>query len=205
MDTSQIPTAARVFDPYFTTKRVGEGTGLGLATVHGIIRSMGGWISLDSAPGQGTAIQILLPAVEALEQGPVAGEPKRENLRGSETVMVVDDEPGIVHMLNAGLSRLGYRTMVFTDSREAWQHWQQHGSEIDIVVTDQTMPHITGDELSRRILAERPGLPILLCTGYSELIDEESAGELGIAHFVNKPIVPSKLAELIRSTIESRT
>ncbi|MCB1221738.1 MAG: PAS domain S-box protein [Planctomycetales bacterium] len=198
-------TAARVFDPYFTTKRVGEGTGLGLATVHGIIRSMGGWISLDSAPGQGTAIQILLPAVEALEQGPVAGEPKRENLRGSETVMVVDDEPGIVHMLNAGLSRLGYRTMVFTDSREAWQHWQQHGSEIDIVVTDQTMPHITGDELSRRILAERPGLPILLCTGYSELIDEESAGELGIAHFVNKPIVPSKLAELIRSTIESRT
>ena len=163
-------TASRVFDPYFTTKRVGEGTGLGLATVHGIVRSMGGWISIESEPERGTAVVILIPAMPEHERPRVQRQARSQPARGSERVMVVDDEPGIAQMLKTGLTRLGYEAVVFTDSRDAWTYWQESGSEVDVVVTDQTMPHMTGDELCRRILEERPELPVLLCTGYSELM-----------------------------------
>ncbi|MCB1216985.1 PAS domain S-box protein [bacterium] len=197
-------TASRVFDPYFTTKRVGEGTGLGLATVHGIVRSMGGWISIESEPERGTAVVILIPAMPEHERPRVQRQARSQPARGSERVMVVDDEPGIAQMLKTGLTRLGYEAVVFTDSRDAWTYWQESGSEVDVVVTDQTMPHMTGDELCRRILEERPELPVLLCTGYSELIDEKGAAELGISRFVNKPVIPSRLAELIRESIDER-
>ena len=198
-------TAARVFDPYFTTKRVGEGTGLGLATVHGIIHSMGGSINIDSEPGTGTHVEILLPSAGKLDATERLAPAPQQVLRGSETVMLVDDEQSILQMLRAGLERQGYKTLCFTDGWQAWRYWQQNADSIDVIVTDQTMPQMTGDELCRRVLAVVPDLPIVLCTGYSDLIDEATALQLGVTSFVNKPIVPRELAALIRRISPSRS
>ena len=197
-------TAQRVFEPFFTTKPSGEGTGMGLAVVHGIIASLGGAISMETAPGVGTVFHVVLPSIEEIpEKVTEVTEPLPS---GHETVMFVDDEPVITKMAGRMLESLGYDPVVTTDSVRALEMFQQNPGRFDLVITDQVMPELTGSELSKKLLELRPELPIVMCTGFSEKISAEQAAKAGIREYVMKPIARKELAETIRRALDnSRT
>ena len=196
-------TRKRIFDPYFTTKEAGEGTGLGLAVVHGIVRSYGGAIRVTSRPGHGSVFEIFLPRVDDHgRNGTAAAAPGREIAGGRERIMFVDDEELIVNMSRQMLSRFGYTVLSFTSSREAVAHFMKHGREIDLVITDLTMPEMSGVELARRMMDIRPDLPVILCTGYSEEMNRDRAMALGIARFVQKPLVMEEMLRIVRSVLD---
>lgn len=193
-------TLERVFEPYFTTKRVGEGTGLGLATVHGIIKAHHGHVIVSSAPNAGTTFEVCLPAAEIFEASPAAPDP--ENKEGSqERILVVDDEPAIVTLLSRGLEMLGYRVEGFTDSLEALEAFRADPAAFDMVLTDQTMPKMTGIELARRVLELRPEIPIVLATGYSDSVNETIARRAGVRDFLFKPVSPRAIASRIHEIL----
>ncbi|HFQ91156.1 MAG TPA: response regulator, partial [Desulfobulbus sp.] len=195
-------TRARIFDPYFTTKETGEGTGLGLAVVHGIVQSYGGAIRVTSRPGYGSLFEVFLPRLDAdqgEEQEKGAGP---EYVGGRERIMFVDDEELIVNMSRQLLGRFGYTVLPFTSSREALAHFREHAGEIDLVITDLTMPEMSGVELARRMMAIRPELPVILCTGYSEEMNREQVLALGIARFVQKPLVMEEMLQTVRSVLD---
>ncbi len=192
----------RIFDPYFTTKEKGEGTGLGLAVVHGIVKSHGGAISVRSEPGKGSEFQAFLPLVMTKE---AEDAPRMETIpRGNERVLVVDDEEQLATLGSKMLERLGYRVTTSTSSVEALNLIRENPGRFDVVVTDMTMPDMTGAELSREILALREDLPIILCTGYSELITREQARELGVSDFLEKPVTTTGLAKAVRKAVGKR-
>lgn len=193
-------TLERIFEPYFTTKQKNEGTGLGLAVVHGIVENHGGRIEVQSAPGEGTTFEILFPVVE--DTAPERIQSDRDLLRGSETVLLVDDEPAIADVGQKMLASLGYRVHKMTSSVEALTFFRSRASEIDLVLTDMTMPEMSGDQLSLEILKIRPDIPIVLCTGYSQHISESSARALGVRSFLRKPVQIKQLAESIRAAID---
>ncbi len=192
-------TKERILDPYFTTKKPGEGTGLGLAVVHGIIKRHGGAISVESELGKGSSFHIFLPRAE--------GEilKKTEDpiplLRGEERILVVDDELEIVSVLTQMLESLGYQVSAFNSSEVALANFKRRPADFDLVITDQTMPHMTGEELAREMLRLRPELPIILCTGYSESISPEKVRAMGIREFILKPIATRPMAEAIRRVL----
>jgi len=190
----------KIFEPYFTTKEQGQGTGLGLAVIHGIIQGCGGHIAVESEPGKGSAFHVLLPVVDAdvsLKQEVSADLP-----RGTERILLVDDEKAAVIAIQPILERLGYRVLAKTDSLEALELFREAPDGFDLVITDQTMPHMTGKALAKELMAIRPEIPIILCTGFSEQIDEDSAREMGIRAFVPKPIVMRETAQAIRKALE---
>ncbi|MFH0781730.1 MAG: response regulator [Pseudomonadota bacterium] len=190
----------KIFEPYFTTKEIGKGTGMGLATVHGIVRSYGGAISCESRLGEGTVFYITLPIIETksiLEVEPVATV-----LFGKEHILLVDDEEILLEMSKTMLDRLGYQVTARTMSIEALTTFQNEPKSFDLVLCDQTMPGMTGVDLSRRILQIRPDMPIILCTGYSNLISEEKAKSMGIRGFAMKPLAKSDIAVLIRKVLD---
>jgi PAS domain S-box-containing protein len=191
---------ARIFDPYFTTKEVGQGTGLGLAIVHGIAAEYGGFITCESEPGNGATFRVFLPAVsgEALPNN-TTPEPVST---GRERILLVDDEKILVEMGKIMLERLGYEVTVHTDSLEALTAFQNEPDRFDAVVTDQTMPGMTGLDLARRILQIRPGLPVILCTGYSNLVNEVQAKACGIKGFAMKPLTKKEISALLRTVLE---
>lgn len=191
----------RIFDPFFTTKVHTEGTGMGLSVAHGIIKSHRGSIEVESQTGRGTTFRILLPKI-------VSGAPEstRDALPlppGSERVLFVDDEAMLVDMSRQILQRLGYRVTACTSSLEALRHFQDDPAAFDLVITDMTMPHMTGRDLAEELLKINPALPIILCTGFSEAITEEAAKHLGIQAFILKPIVMGELAETMRRVLDS--
>ncbi len=190
----------RIFDPYFTTKPIGEGSGLGLSIVHGIVTNCGGSIMVDSKPGQGATFDIYLPAVarESSESGPEASQAAPT---GSGTVLYVDDEAALVEVGKLMLELLGYRVVATTNSMEALKMFMDRPDELDAVVTDMTMPNMTGVELARKVMEVRPEIPIILCTGYSDLINKEKAKELGIRGFLMKPFNLLGLGTIMKNVL----
>ncbi len=186
----------RIFEPYFTTKEVGKGTGMGLAIVHGIASSLGGFVTCESTPGQGTRFRVFFPANLAAEAAPLPTSTQAIS-RGKEHVLFVDDEETLATLGQTILERLGYHVTLCNDSREALALIEENPSHFDILVTDQTMPGMTGFELARKALQIQPLLPIILCTGYSNLVDEDAAKQAGIRGFIMKPFGKKLLAELL--------
>jgi PAS domain S-box-containing protein len=191
----------RIFEPYFTTKDKGEGTGMGLAVVHGIVQSHHGHISVYSELGKGTTFHVYLPCV-AMEVCAAETENKESVPRGHERILVVDDEEQIISISRQILEGLGYTVTGLTGSIAAWQAFSSHPQAYDLVITDMTMPDMTGTELALKILRLRPDMPIVLCTGFSEQISEEKAKSLGIRAYINKPVLRNDFAVVVRRTLD---
>ncbi|MBN1102333.1 MAG: response regulator, partial [Deltaproteobacteria bacterium] len=190
----------RIFEPYFTTKEKGVGTGLGLSVVHGIVENHNGHIKLWSEPGKGTAFEVLLPTIEAETAG--ARQDSGPMPKGSERILVVDDERPLVDMEKEMLELLGYAVTTEQNSVQALDKFRKDPHQFDLVITDMTMPHTTGEKLAREIIAIRPEMPIILCTGFSENMNEEKARAVGIREFVMKPLVMRDLAFTIRKVLD---
>ena len=190
----------KIFDPYFTTKEVGRGTGLGLAIVHGIVSAAGGFLVCESELGHGAAFHVFFPAVTT--QAAKTNQGQLVDLAGHERLLLIDDEEILTDMGRIMLERLGYQVTTRTNSLEALAVFQNQPQAFDAVITDQTMPGMTGIDLARRMLQIRPDIPIILCTGYSSLIDEEQVGKLGIKGFAMKPLTKNGLGELIRKVLD---
>jgi PAS domain S-box-containing protein len=193
---------ARVFEPFFTTRAQGEGTGMGLAVAHGIVVNHGGAITADSAPGGGSRFEVYLPAL-AQEAG---AAPAREEPvpRGSEHVLLVEDEESLRLVLGEMLEGLGYRVTSCADGREALRRLVEDAAAFDLLLTDLTMPHLTGDVLAREALGVRPDLPVLLCTGYGERWTPESTRAAGACGLLLKPIALDQLARSVRAALDRR-
>lgn len=189
-----------IYDPYFTTKAVGEGTGLGLAMVKGIIDNHGGRIEVFSEPGKNTEFVIHLPVTSAKEEVQPVHEPGSSI--GFEHILFVDDEQPIAIMAGRILESMGYRVTTKNSSKEALALFQEKSAEFDLVITDMTMPQLTGDELAMAIRKIRQDIPIILCTGYSSKIDSKRAKDIGIDAFANKPFTKADLAATIREVLD---
>jgi PAS domain S-box-containing protein len=193
---------AKMFDPYFTTKEVGKGTGMGLAIIHGIAKSYNGFVTCHSQLGEGTVFQVYLPVIADPTLHEIETAPSDLTQLGNEHILFIDDEEILVEMGQAMLERLGYRVTVRKSSIDALNTFQNQPDQFDLVITDQTMPGMTGSDLARRMLQIRPGMPIILCTGYSTLISEEKARGLGIKGFAMKPLAKKDIAALIRKVLD---
>jgi len=190
----------KIFDPYFTTKEKGEGTGLGLSVVHGIVKSHHGQITVYSEPGQGTEFHVYLPCIEAAVSASLVEQ--QEIPRGRrEKVLVVDDEEAIAELLGNMLKKLGYVVMTKSNSATALETFQDEYKSIDLVVTDMSMPGMSGAELATELLKIKPGLPIILCTGFSEIINEEKAKAAGFTGFLLKSVLRSQLAHAVKDAL----
>ena len=194
-------TRERIFEPYFSTKKTGGGTGLGLATVHGIVKDCKGGIVVESAPGHGASFNIYLPVIVECILPKV--EPQVDERSGPIKihVLLVDDMPANILLGKTILNRIGCRVTSFTSSLEAFDKFRAAPEEFDLVITDQTMPRMTGNELAMKVLAIRADMPIIMITGYSDIMDEESAKAIGIKEFIMKPITPSVLAKAISKVL----
>lgn len=192
---------ARIFEPYFTTKHKGMGTGLGLSVVHGIVSNHGGMITTYSEVGKGTTFNVYFPLLEGVA---TTTERKAEEPlpRGTERILFVDDEPALAELGKGLLERLGYKVTFRTSSLEALEVFRTGPDQFDLVITDTTMPKMRGDLLARELMNIRPGIPIILCTGFSEHVTEEKARGMGIKAFAMKPVVLKDLARTVRKVLD---
>jgi PAS domain S-box-containing protein len=196
------PTRVRAFEPYFTTKPVGAGSGLGLSVVHGTALSLGGAVALDSEPGRGTTVSVWLPRLEgaAASERPAAPAARA----GSGRVLLVDDDPPVARAIARMLESLGYEVTTCGDGASALERFRADPGRFDAVVTDQTLPGLRGDQLTPALLAVRPDLPIVMCTGFSERLDEERALALGAGALLMKPLDRAQLGDALRSVLAAR-
>jgi PAS domain S-box-containing protein len=188
-----------IFIPYFTTKEPGEGTGMGLAVVHGIIESYGGKITVDSQLGKGTTFTFYLPATK--KRAAIQGYKSDQMPSGTECVLFVDDEAPIAKMGGKILKSFGYSVTTRTSSIEAMELFRAKPDYFDLVITDLTMPNMTGDKFAVELMRIRPDIPVILCTGYSKTISDETASEIGIKAFVYKPIVKADMAKIVQKVL----
>ncbi len=189
----------RIFDPFFTTKMAQEGTGMGLSVVHGIVQNHGGTVTVESEIGKGSCFSIFLPITSPADPLPAPAEDPEPV--GHEQVLMVDDEPILAALGRDLLGALGYRVKICTDPRKALQLVEEHPDHFDLVITDQTMPHLTGAELTEKLLAIRPELPVIICTGYSDLINKKNYRNCGARRLLNKPLEKDQLARVIREIL----
>ncbi len=193
----------RIFDPFFTTKEKGKGTGMGLSVVHSIVKHMNGEIRVYSEPGKGTEFQVYLPVVGNASEKPAAkaDEPMQG---GGESILLVDDEQAIIAIEKRILERLGYQVTTRPGSLEALEAFRADPDTFDLVITDMSMPNLSGDQLANQLIRIRPDIPILLCTGYSENMTDEKIKSLGIKGFLMKPIAIKEFAQKIRDVLDHR-
>lgn len=190
----------RVFEPFFTTKKMGEGTGMGLAVVHGIVRSHGGDISVYSVPGQGTTFHILFPQIEdggkpePVETGKLQG--------GSERILLVDDEAALAYVETEILGRLGYRVTGKSNAVEALETFRGNPGHFDLVITDLTMPQMTGIQLAEEVRRIKPGIPVIFCSGFRAAVSHEQVKDFGKDNFIMKPVNKRDLAKIIRNALD---
>jgi signal transduction histidine kinase/CheY-like chemotaxis protein len=193
----------KIFDPYFTTKAPGQGTGMGLAVVHGIVKSHKGHITVYSEPGKGTSFLIYLPIFT--EQSVTKEEQPEEELPlGRERILLVDDEALVLETQARLLESLGYTVTSFSDPTLALQRLKEDPGSFDLFVTDMTMPKLSGAALAEQALTIRPNLPVILCTGFSELINEDRARSLGINAFAMKPLTRRSIAAIVRRALDDQ-
>jgi PAS domain S-box-containing protein len=192
----------KIFDPYFTTKDVGKGSGMGLSIIHGIIKGYSGAITVESELGKGSNFHVFFPIIkeDAIPQMPETDKTPG----GKERILFIDDEKLLAELGQATLEKLGYHVTVRCSSLDALITFKNSPNEFDIVITDQTMPDMTGSDLARQMLQVRPDIPIILCTGYSNLIDEHSAKNIGIKEFALKPLTKRMIGELIRKVLDAK-
>ncbi len=189
-----------IFEPYFTTKEAGEGTGMGLALTHGIVESYGGKITVDSELGKGAVFSIYLPVTTSYAE--LTPYEKNNMATGHEKILFIDDEISIADISNQLLERLGYQVTVRTSSIEALELFKVKPNEFDLVITDMTMPNMTGDVLATELIKIRPDMPIIICTGYSRKISDKSIAKIGIKAFAYKPINKADLAKTVRTVLD---
>ncbi len=192
----------RIFEPFFTTKEPGQGTGMGLSVVYGIVKGYNGMIEVESTRGAGSKFTVLLPQSDAVSAVEREEDASFRQLR--ERVLFVDDEPTITSVTKAMLERMGCRVTALTDASEALRVFAGNPDGFDIVITDQTMPDMTGVALAKEIMTIRKDMPVILCTGYGEAVSQELAGEVGIRGFVLKPVSKTEMALAIRRAVEEK-
>jgi len=193
-------TRERIFDPYFTTKEVGKGSGLGLAVINGIVKRHEGAITVQSQPEKGTTFTIYIPSLDVRPETTMQVDDLP--LRGSERILLVDDEPTLMEMGTSLLERLGYKVTSQTDSMKALEIFRSSPDKFDLIITDYTMPKLTGLDFAREVLRVRPDMPIMLCTGFSEKITPDSVKELGMG-FLMKPYGMRQMSEAIRKILDA--
>jgi PAS domain S-box-containing protein len=198
--------AARIFEPYFTTMANGEGTGMGLAVAHGIVKSHGGNITVYSEPGRGSTFNVFLPVMEGGEEE--VSKPRIDYeavvTGGNERILLVDDELSLVEIGKQMLEHLGYEVTSRNSSVEALEAFESNFDKFDLLVTDMTMPNMTGVKLAREIHKIRPGFPVIICTGFSERINRENYLQQGISGFVMKPMMIRDIAQVIREVLDGK-
>ena len=192
----------RVFDPYFTTKDIGKGTGMGLAIAYGIVKKYDGAIKATSELGIGTVVELLFPLIDERAEHEVKEEPEVLPA-GTERILIVDDEPSMVRMVSQMLKRLGYEVVALLNPKEALELFMAEPTRFDLVITDMAMPQMAGDRLAQELMKARPDIPIILCTGHSERINEDRAKELGIKAFLKKPLVTRDFAQTVRKVLDA--
>ena len=190
----------RIFEPYFTTKEIDQGSGIGLSVVHGIVKSHNGAIRVESGLGNGTAITMLFPAIEIIADSEI----KTDEIlpTGDERILFIDDEKSIIKLVHQRLERLGYKVKATTSSLEALDLFRSNSDQFDLVITDLTMPKLNGDKLVNKILKIRPDIPIILCSGFSEKIDEKKTKGIGVVDFIEKPFDKHDFAFKVRKALD---
>jgi CheY-like chemotaxis protein/two-component sensor histidine kinase len=192
--------ASRIFDPFFTTKPLGEARGMGLSVVHGIVTTHGGTVLVESQPGAGTTVSVYLPALPPqASSAPAKDEPLPH---GHECILFVDDEESLARFGGEMLESLGYYPVVRTSATEAWQAFQVAPQRFDLLITDHTMPGMSGDTLARECKRLRPDLPIILCTGSDQALSADTARSHGVTEYLLKPLMVHDLARTIRRVLD---
>jgi signal transduction histidine kinase/ActR/RegA family two-component response regulator len=192
----------RIYDPFFTTKDKSEGTGLGLSVVHGIVKSHQGAVTVESSPGRGTTFRIYLPTIQQLATTEAATAPVCPT--GSEHILVVDDEPQVLKMCASVLERLGYRVTARGNPSDALRLFCRQPQGFDLLLTDLTMPALTGDQLAGEVHRYRAELPVILFTGFSESLSKAACRQAGIHTVISKPILRHELAAAVRQALDKR-
>ena len=191
----------RIFEPYFTTKKEGKGTGLGLAVVHGIVKGIEGSIRVSSRQGKGTVCYVYLPVIKEISV--VLETEKSKTLpTGNEHILLVDDGEMILSVEKQMLEKLGYHLITRTSGMDALKTFSAQPDKFDLVITDMTMPNMTGDKLAIKLLEIRPCIPVIICTGFSSIMSREQADALGVKGFLMKPIVMKDIAGSVREALD---
>ena len=193
---------SHIFDPFFTTKEVGKGTGIGLSMVYGIVQQHGGEIFVSTQPGKGSTFEILIPANQGPSEVGTPSDSQYHDYKGRESILFIDDEESISIIGQEILAGMGYRVTAMTRSTEALELFQNDPNHFDLVITDQTMPDMTGVMLCQKLRKIKPDIPIIMCTGYSEKVTPEVLEELGIAELVYKPLKPKEMGQIVRMVLD---